>query len=123
MALLRSKVLLGTVAGAALIFTVSAFVKTGQPVDEGSLSEPVLYSDETDEELYTETLSDMVNFRFLLRELDGRIAVFDVYSEEFLFDTGIFLLSLPNELIDDITSGLYLTDETELYDFIENYSS
>ena len=39
------------------------------------------------------------------------------------FDTGVYFEELPDEAKNKVTNGLYFFNETDLYDFLESYSS
>lgn len=62
---------------------------------------------------------------FLLREQNGRIAVYrSSGTSEVLYEqTDIPLQGLPPELQQEIHDGKVLSGEGELYDFLENYTS
>lgn len=44
-------------------------------------------------------------------------------ASEKYFDTGVYFEELPDEAKNKVTNGLYFFNETDLYDFLESYSS
>lgn len=55
------------------------------------------------------------------------LSVYNATASEKYFDTGVYFEELPDEAKNKVTNGLYFfneTDnETDLYDFLESYSS
>ncbi len=65
--------------------------------------------------------ADTVKYVILPR--DGNLVVYySDYTTEY-FDTGIEVLSLPDETIDQVVSGITFSSEEELFAFLESYSS
>lgn len=63
------------------------------------------------------------NEGFYLCELHGYVAVY-LYDRQTLYElTEISLDSLPEELQGEVREGKYIETTTELYGFLENYSS
>lgn len=61
--------------------------------------------------------------RFLVKEEDGYLVIYDRVSMRRYDETTIHIQELPELLQQQIADGLYFTDEEELYSFLENYSS
>ena len=61
--------------------------------------------------------------RFLIREEDGYLVIYDRVSMKRYDETTIQLYDLPIRLQELVADGLYFVDEEELYAFLENYSS
>lgn len=61
--------------------------------------------------------------QYYLKEEDGYISVY-LKDQQTLYEyTSIRLESLPESLQKEIQTGKFLKGESELYDFLENYSS
>ena len=61
--------------------------------------------------------------RFLVKEEDGYLVIYDRVAMMRYDETTIQLYELPERLQELISDGLYFMDEEELYAFLENYSS
>ncbi len=52
------------------------------------------------------------------------LSVYNATASEKYFDTGVYFEELPDEAKKNkVTNGLYFFNETDLYDFLESYSS
>ena len=51
------------------------------------------------------------------------LSVYNGAASEKYFDTGVYFEELPDEVKNKVTNGLYFFNETDLYDFLESYSS
>ena len=63
------------------------------------------------------------SYLFFIKEEYGRLVVFETKTQEFYMDTGIESWNLPNDLQKELERGIFFKTESELYDFLENYSS
>ena len=63
------------------------------------------------------------NFDFYIKSEDGSVSVFHVKTQELFMETGIETYTLPNEIRNQLNSGIFFETEDELYDFLESYSS
>ena len=61
--------------------------------------------------------------RFLVKEEDGYLVIYDRVAMMRYDETTIQLYDLPERLQELVSDGLYFSDEEELYAFLENYSS
>lgn len=61
--------------------------------------------------------------RFLVKEEDGYLVIYDRVAMMRYDETTIQLYDLPERLQELVANGLYFSDEEELYAFLENYSS
>ncbi|MBR2401466.1 MAG: hypothetical protein IKB01_01685 [Lachnospiraceae bacterium] len=61
--------------------------------------------------------------RFLIKEEDGYLVIYDRVAMKRYDETTIQLYELPERLQELISDGLYFANEEELYAFLENYSS
>ncbi len=62
-------------------------------------------------------------YYFYAKNDNGRISVYDVKTQTLYMETGIEVEFLPEELQQELESGIYFKTEEELYDFLESYSS
>ena len=53
----------------------------------------------------------------------SKMSVYNATASEKYFDTGVYFEELPDEAKNKVTNGLYFFNETDLYDFLESYSS
>jgi hypothetical protein len=60
---------------------------------------------------------------FYLAVKDNEVVVYLEDKETLYIDTGILLATLPEELQLEIIQMLYVEGESDLYDFLESYSS
>ena len=60
---------------------------------------------------------------FYIVEKDNRLVVYEAKTEAFYMETGIVIQDLPTELREDLKKGIYFKTESDLYDFLESYSS
>jgi hypothetical protein len=63
------------------------------------------------------------NYKYYLINEGGFVTVYYIDKSTVYEYTNIALDSLPANLQDEISSGKYITDLDELYNFLENYSS
>ena len=61
--------------------------------------------------------------RFLVKEEEGYLVIYDRVSMKRYDETTIQVSDLPKRLQELIEDGLYFSNEEELYAFLENYSS
>jgi len=61
--------------------------------------------------------------RFLVKEEEGYLVIYDRVSMRLYDETTIQFQELPVRLQEKVAAGLYFVDEKELYAFLENYSS
>lgn len=66
---------------------------------------------------------DQKVYKYYLADLDGYVAVYKSDRETLYETTSIRVESLPQKLREEIRLKKGLTDEQELYSFLENYSS
>ncbi len=61
--------------------------------------------------------------RFLIKEEDGYLVIYDRVAMVRYDETTIQLYDLPQRLQEVVADGIYFSNEEELYAFLENYSS
>lgn len=96
----------------------------------------IKYSNETEQKenvIHTEneiskeesiTISqEYISYPFYIKELDGRLVVYESKNHKIFMETSIEIMTLPKELCEKLESGIYFQSEAELYNFLESYSS
>ena len=63
------------------------------------------------------------NAKYCIKNDSGMLSVYNGTASEKYFDTGVYFEELPDEAKNKVTNGLYFFNETDLYDFLESYSS
>ena len=69
------------------------------------------------------TSNEAKNAKYCIKNDSGMLSVYNATASEKYFDTGVYFEELPNEAKNKVTNGLYFFNETDLYDFLESYSS
>lgn len=62
-------------------------------------------------------------YRYILREENGFLTVYEMDGETILIETNIYVEDLSEETRKMLSEGIYIQDEKELYDLLESYSS
>ena len=65
------------------------------------------------------TSNEAKNAKYCIKNDSGMLAVYNATASE----TGVYFEELPDEAKNKVTNGLYFFNETDLYDFLESYSS
>ena len=66
---------------------------------------------------------EYISSKFYVKEEYGKLVIYESKKQEIYMETSIDVRSLSFELQDKIKNGIFFQSETELYDFLENYSS
>lgn len=74
-------------------------------------------------ESYIETVKPLNQAKYLLKSVDGKIIVYASNGYDIYFETDLIEDDLPEDVKHQITSGIYIQNDKELYDFLESYSS
>lgn len=83
----------------------------------------LIETETTEPEELAESMSIREPYAYLIREKDDFLAVYGGDGITFLFETNIRLSSLDAAVQEKAVMGIPITDEKELYDFLESYSS
>ena len=81
------------------------------------------YKEEKDKKESLQTSNEAKNARYCIINASGMLSVYNGAAREIYFDTGVYFEELPEEVKNKVTNGLYFFNETDLYDFLESYSS
>ena len=66
---------------------------------------------------------EYISCMFYMKEVDGRLVVFESKNHTIFMETSIETITLPIEIQDKLDSGIHFQTEAQLYDFLESYSS
>lgn len=80
-------------------------------------------STETEEIAFTESMQVQKPYRYLLIEEDGMLVVYEEDGRTVLLETNIQLHGLDEKTLELLKQGIWISDESELYDLLESYSS
>ena len=69
------------------------------------------------------TSNEAKNVKYCIKNDSGMLSVYNGSASEKYFDTGVYFEELPEDVKNKVTNGLYFFNETDLYDFLESYSS
>lgn len=72
---------------------------------------------------YTESMAVKEPYEYLLKSRDGFLVVYEKDGKTLLFETNIRTANLEEELLEKLEPGIGFSNERELYDFLESYSS
>lgn len=81
------------------------------------------YKEEKDKKESLQTSNEAKNARYCIINDSGMLSVYNGAASEKYFDTGVYFEELPDEVKNKVINGLYFFNETDLYDFLESYSS
>ena len=79
--------------------------------------------DASDKKESLQTSNEAKNASYCIKNDSGMLSVYNGAANEKYFDTGVYFEELPDEVKNKVTNGLYFFNETDLYDFLESYSS
>lgn len=66
---------------------------------------------------------EYISCLFYIKEIDGRLVVFENKNHTIFMETSIEIITLPKEIRDKLDTGLFFQTESQLYNFLESYSS
>ncbi len=89
---------------------------------EGKLADTTEIQAEEETEL-AESMQIQEAYRYLLVEENGVLIVYEKDAKTVLLETNIKLHGLDEETRKQLHEGIWITDEEELYNFLESYSS
>lgn len=106
------------------LFTIEK-INTQRVADEAAIT---AQSKDTDKDVNSkkeslQTSNEAKNASYCIKNDSGMLSVYNGAANEKYFDTGVYFEELPDEVKNKVTNGLYFFNETDLYDFLESYSS
>lgn len=66
---------------------------------------------------------EYVYYMYYIKVVDGRLVVFENKNQSIFMETSIEFSTLSKELQEKIENGIFFQTESQLYDFLESYSS
>lgn len=106
------------------LFTIEK-INTQRAADEAAITaqNKDMDKDANDKKQSLQTSNEAKNASYCIKNDSGMLSVYNGASNEKYFDTGVYFEELPDEVKNKVTNGLYFFNETDLYDFLESYSS
>ena len=121
---MKRQVLICVFLSLILILLVIAFIKMRNadklPGNETELSH-ILAETETEEA--KEISQEYTNYKYYVKDDDGRLTVYETKTKNIYMETAIEVYHLPESIRTNLQNGIYFETEEELYDFLESYSS
>lgn len=115
-------------AGILLFGILGAFLFRNES-DEMERQEELQVAEGTEQVMPTElpeaaeSMNVQKAFRYIIREKDGVLIVYEKDGETVLLETNIKVEHLDAEAREAFEQGVFIEDERELYDLLESYSS
>lgn len=106
------------------LFTIEK-INTQRAADEAAITAQSKDTDKdaNDKKESLQTSNETKNASYCIKNDSGMLSVYNGAASEKYFDTGVYFEELPDEVKNKVTNGLYFFNETDLYDFLESYSS
>ena len=106
------------------IFTIEK-INTQRAADQAAITAQSkdMDRDANDKKESLQTSNEAKNASYCIKNDSGMLSVYNGAANEKYFDTGVYFEELPDEVKNKVTNGLYFFNETDLYDFLESYSS
>ena len=106
------------------LFTIEK-INTQRAADQAAITAQIkdMDKDANDKKDSLQTSNEAKNARYCIINDSGMLSVYNGAASEKYFDTGVYFEELPDEVKNKVTNGLYFFNETDLYDFLESYSS
>ena len=106
------------------LFTIEK-INTQRAADQAAITAQIkdMDKDANDKKDSLQTSNEAKNARYCIINDSGMLSVYNGAASEKYFDTGVYFEELPEEVKNKVTNGLYFFNETDLYDFLESYSS
>lgn len=106
------------------LFTIEK-INTQRAADQAAITaqNKDMDKDANDKKQSLQTSNEAKNASYCIKNDSGMLSVYNGAASEKYFDTGVYFEELPDEVKNKVTNGLYFFNETDLYDFLESYSS
>ena len=106
------------------LFTIEK-INTQRAADQAAITAQSkdMEKDANDKKESLQTSNEAKNASYFIKNDSGMLSVYNGAANEKYFDTGVYFEELPDEVKNKVTNGLYFFNETDLYDFLESYSS
>jgi hypothetical protein len=66
---------------------------------------------------------EQISAAYYIKQESGRLVVYEGKSNAVYMETSIDMMTLSEKMIERIREGIYFQTESELFDFLESYSS
>lgn len=91
--------------------------------NENELNKNGVLTEENENESALPISQTYISYQFYIKDDNGRLVVYEVKTQEIYAQTGIETKTLPVSLQEKLDAGIYFQTESELYNFLESYSS
>lgn len=105
-----------------LLYTFGLYLLWNPNEEEKTKVQQIAVETETEQEA-AESMNIQKAYVYRILEKDGRLVVYGAGSKEVLFETNIKASSLDEAMQERLREGIGFLTESELYDFLESYSS
>ncbi len=109
-----------------LIALSLAFIKFNNTKKEYEQADHTQITEDTQESqelVEVDIKQEASEYMFYILEKDNQLVVYEARTNQFYMETGIATEDLPIELLENLKKGIFLKTESDLYDFLESYSS
>lgn len=102
-------------------------INTGMANDKKNQKAPIQVADtqpegqQSDDSLATS--KELAGSKYTIKNDSGMLSVYKNSGSEKFFDTGVYFDELPLDIQQKVDAGIGFENETDLYDFLESYSS
>ena len=66
---------------------------------------------------------EYTSYPYYIKAIDGRLVVYESKQQTIFMETSIEIHTLPEEIQNNLETGIFFETEGKLYDFLESYSS
>lgn len=91
--------------------------------EEQEKTEKLMAETENTEYQTAESMSVQMNYRYWIYEENGYLIVYESDGSTVFLETTIQMINLEQDLQERVRAGIGFLNESELYDFLESYSS
>lgn len=107
-----------------IVFLTAGALWIDQNIIRQPESENITLSKDTENsEDMTESMSLLPSAKYYIASENGKIVIYYSDKKTIYYETSISTGQLPDEIKEKITKGFFIETDTELYEFLENYSS
>lgn len=110
-----------------LVLFILEKINTGMANDKKDQKVPIQVADtqpaaqKSDDSLATS--KELTGSEYIIKNDSGMLSVYKSSGTEKFFDTGVYFDELPFDIQQKVNAGIGFESETDLYDFLESYSS
>ncbi len=109
-----------------LILIVLLFIKLQNEDGQNKIEQEITNSQTETEDNNSQSITisnDYKTYYFYAINEGGHIFVYDIQSQTLYMETGLETESLPENIQNELETGIYFENEEQLFSFLESYSS